>query len=192
MSLNEWNVKVCPLCLIIWYLFLFLDKYPVFCAACRPAESMRPLFIASGKFVIQSPNLSNKNHILPFTAGSLNPRLAERKESGLDRGSVWGLDAACGLPIDDRCPVIWMLLTYCHCFHSAAFSYSNFHFFVVSESSCEKANRFLPRENLLKILLHFPYESELRWSSWQHLYWYQCQHASSAGSWPLGQQCLLS
>ncbi len=158
---------------------------------CRVDSSPLYRFHVSSKFLIQSANLSNKNHILPFTAGSLNPRkTCWKAQSGLDRGSVWGLDASCGLPIDHCCPMIWMLLTYCHCFHSAAFSYSNF--FVVSESSCKKASRFLPRENLLKILLHFPNESELRWSSWQHLCWSQCQHSSTAGSWPLGQQRLLS
>lgn len=57
------------------------------------------------------------------------------------------LDVVRRLPNHDHCPVIWrLLLLLC-----LSFCYSNFHLFVVSESFCRKANRFLPRENLLDI-----------------------------------------
>lgn len=115
--------------------------------------SLSPLYRYSvGQPITRTKIISRLSLLAPWIRG----RLAGRQSWGWIKVSVWGLDAACGLPIDHRSPVIWMLLTRCHSFHSSAFSYSHFHFFVVSESSCRKANRFLPREDLLKILpLHF-------------------------------------
>lgn len=188
-SLSYWNVKVRPLYLIILYCTMISS---VSISRCVPAQAVCPLSTTSMlpvSFSFSQPIIQTKKDILPFTESK---DLAGRR-FGLDWGSVWGSDAACGMQIDDHCPMIWMPLTYCHCFHSAVFSSSHFHFYLVSESSYRKANRFLPRENILKILLlHFPNESEWRWSSWRHLCWSQSQQVSTAGSWPLGQQHLLS
>ena len=64
------------------------------------------------------------------------------------KGSDWAFIAACGLPIEDRCPMVWMLLIGCHFSHSVGFPLSHFLSFLVSESSSRKARRFLPEDEI--------------------------------------------